>query len=323
MCARSLQNRALRSKVERDPTARPTAFQRRSIIEQGDDLMIPTMPFGRTGHQSTRVIFGAAAFSDVPQEVADRTMQQVLDWGITHIDTAASYGDAELRLGPWMPQYRDRFFLATKTGERKAGPAYDEIQRSLERLQTDHVDLIQLHNLVDETEWETAMGPGGALEAVVRARDEGLARFIGVTGHGVTVARQHLRSLGEFDFDAVLLPYSYMLVQNPAYAADFAELSGVCAERNVAMQTIKSITRSPWGDATPNTSTWYKPLEDQTSIDLAVQWVLGNPQVFLNTASDVTLLPKIVDAAERFETRPTDVAMDGLVRAQSMEPLFV
>lgn len=285
--------------------------------------MIPTKPFGRTGHTSTRVIFGAAAFSGASQEVADRTMEQVLAWGIDHIDTAASYGDAEIRLGPWMPEYRDRFFLATKTGERKAGPAYDEIQRSLERLQTDHVDLIQLHNLVDESEWETVYAPGGALEAVIRARDEGLARFIGVTGHGVTVARQHLRSLARYDFDTVLLPYSYVLLQNPQYAADFAELSAVCAERNVAMQTIKGITRAPWGDATPNTTTWYQPLEDQASIDLAVHWVLGNEQVFLNTASDVSLLPRIIDAAERFEGRPTDVAMDGLVRSQSMEPLFV
>jgi aryl-alcohol dehydrogenase-like predicted oxidoreductase len=281
------------------------------------------MPFGRTGHESTRVIFGAAAFSGATQEVADRTMERVLEWGINHIDTAASYGDAEIRLGPWMPEYRDRFFLATKTGERKAGPAYDEIQRSLERLRTDQVDLIQLHNLVDEAEWETAFGPDGSLEAAVRARDEGLVRFIGVTGHGVPVARMHLRSLGQFDFDSVLLPYSYILMQNPEYAADFAELSRVCAERNVAMQTIKGITRAPWGDAAQTTTTWYKPLEDQDSIDLAVQWVLGNDQVFLNTASDVELLPKIVDAAGRFQGRPSDVAMDGLVRSQSMEPLFV
>ena len=285
--------------------------------------MIPMMPFGRSGHHSTRVIFGAAAFSGATQAVADRTMERVLEWGINHIDTAASYGDAEIRLGPWMPEYRDRFFLATKTGERKAGPAYDEIQRSLERMRTDQIDLIQLHNLVDEAEWETAFGPGGSLEAAVRAREEGLVRFIGVTGHGVPVARMHLRSLEQFDFDAVLLPYSYILMQNPEYAADFASLSQVCAERNVAMQTIKGITRAPWGDAAQTTTTWYKPLEDQDSIDLAVQWVLGNEQVFLNTASDVELLPKIVDAAERFNGRPNDVAMDGLVRAQSMEPLFV
>ncbi len=285
--------------------------------------MIATMPFGRTGHDSTRVIFGAAAFSGATQDIADRTMERILEWGINHIDTAASYGDAEIRIGPWMPEYRDQFFLATKTGEREAGPAYDEIQRSLERLQTDRIDLIQLHNLVAEGEWETAMGPGGALEAVIRARDEGLARFIGVTGHGVPVARMHRRSLERFDFDAVLLPYSYILMQNPEYAADFEALSNLCAERNVAMQTIKGITRAPWGDREQNTTTWYQPLEDQDSIDLAVHWVLGNEQVFLNTASDVNLLPKVIDAAERFDTRPSDVAMDGLVRSQSMEPLFV
>ncbi len=285
--------------------------------------MISKQPFGRTGHESTRVIFGAAAFGDVSQDVADRTMEQILEWGINHIDTAASYGDAEIRIGPWMLEHRDRFFLATKTGERAAGPAYDEIQRSLERLQTDRVDLIQLHNLVEEDEWQTAMGPGGALEAAVRARDEGLVRFIGVTGHGVPIARMHLRSLERFDFDSVLLPYSYVLMQNPEYAADFDELTKVCAERNVAMQTIKGITRAPWGDAPQTTTTWYKPLVDQESIDLAVHWVLGNGQVFLNTASDVNLLPKVIDAAERFSTRPSDMAMDSLVRSQTMEPLFV
>lgn len=285
--------------------------------------MIDKMLFGRTGHDSTRVIFGAAAFSTASQAVADRTMERLLEWGIDHIDTAASYGDSELRLGPWMREHRDRFFLATKTGERTAGPAYDQIRQSLERLQTDRIDLIQLHNLVDEAEWETAMGPSGALEAAIRARDEGLTRFIGVTGHGVPVARMHLRSLERFDFDAVLLPYSYVLMQNPAYAADFAALSAVCAERNVAMQTIKSITRAPWGDAEQTTTTWYAPLTDQASIDLAVHWVLGNEQVFLNTASDVDLLPKIVDAAERFVSRPSDVEMDRLVRSQAMEPLFV
>jgi aryl-alcohol dehydrogenase-like predicted oxidoreductase len=250
-------------------------------------------------------------------------MEQILDWGINHIDTAASYGESELRLGPWMAEHRDRFFLATKTGERTAGPAYDEIQRSLDRLRTDQVDLIQLHNLVEEDEWQTAMGPGGALEAAIRAREEGLVRFIGVTGHGIPIARMHLRSLERFDFDSVLLPYSYILMQNLAYAADFASLSQLCAERKVAMQTIKGITRAPWGDREQNTTTWYQPLEDQESIDLAVHWVLGNDQVFLNTASDVELLPKIVDAVERFSTRPSDVAMGDLVRSQAMEPLFV
>src|SRR6476661_2048838 len=186
--------------------------------------MIPLQSFGRTGHQSTRVIFGAAALSAVSQDDADQTMELIRQHAINHLDVAASYGDAERRLGPWMKDHRDEYFLATKTGERTRDEAYAEIQHSLERLQTDHVDLIQLHNLVDEDEWQTAFAPGGALEAVVQARDEGLVRFIGVTGHGITVATQHLRSLEHYDFDAVLLPYSYVLMQNPQYAADFEEL---------------------------------------------------------------------------------------------------
>jgi aryl-alcohol dehydrogenase-like predicted oxidoreductase len=282
-----------------------------------------TAPFGRTGHQSSRLIFGAAAFSDVSQDVADRTMERVIDAGFNHIDTAASYGDSELRLGPWTERYRNDFFLATKTGERTYQAAYDQIRRSLERLRVDNVDLIQLHNLVDEAEWETAMGPGGALEAAMRAREEGLVRFIGVTGHGVPVAAMHKRSLERFDFDSVLLPYSYILIQNPVYAGSFEELLALAQERNVAVQTIKSITRAPWGEQTPTTSTWYAPLQDQADIDLAVQWVLGRDGVFLNTASDVNLLPKIIDAANRFDGRPSDEAMRRLVTTREMEPLFV
>lgn len=285
--------------------------------------MIPTAPFGRTGHDSTRLIFGAAALGEVSQDVADRTMERVLAAGINHIDTAASYGDSELRLGPWMERHRDRWFLATKTGERTAPAAYDEIRRSLERLRVEQVDLIQLHNLVDEGEWEIAMGPGGALEAAVRAREEGLVRFIGVTGHGVPIARMHRRSLERFDFDTLLLPYSYVLIQNPAYAADFDALLAMASARNVAVQTIKSITQAPWGDRSPTTTTWYEPLQDQDDIDLAMHWVLGNPGVFLNSAGDVALLPKQIDAANRFHDRPSDAAMRRLVKAREMEPLFV
>jgi aryl-alcohol dehydrogenase-like predicted oxidoreductase len=285
--------------------------------------MIPTQPFGNTGHTSTRVIFGGAAFSSVSQEDADRTLALVIEAGINHIDTAASYGDSELRLGPWMERERGRFFLATKTGEREAGPAYDQIRRSLERLRTDQVDLIQLHNLVDEAEWAQALGPGGALEAAVRAREEGLVRFIGVTGHGVTVARMHRRSLERFPFDSVLLPYSYVLMQNPQYAADFEALVALCQQRGVAVQTIKSITAAPWGDREQTSTTWYEPLTEQDDIDLAVHWVLGREGIFLDTVSDITLLPKVVDAASRFRERPSDEAMARLARERAMEPLFV
>jgi aryl-alcohol dehydrogenase-like predicted oxidoreductase len=284
--------------------------------------MISRAPFGRTGHTSSRIIFGAAALGNVSQADADRTLEVISQAGVNHIDTAASYGESELRLGPWLETHRNEVFLATKTGERQAGPAYDEIRRSLERLRVDQVDLIQLHNLVDEGEWETALGPGGALEAAIRAREEGLTRFIGVTGHGVTVARMHRQSLERFDFDSVLLPFSYVMMQNPQYAADFEALAALCGERNVAMQTIKAITRAPWGDGERSANTWYDPLRDQGDIDLAVHWVLGRPGVFLNTVGDITLLPLVLDAADRFEQRPAEAAMQRLVEQQAMEPLF-
>lgn len=285
--------------------------------------MIPTETFGRTGHQSTRAIFGAAAFSDVTQDVADRTMELLLRLGINHIDTAASYGDSELRLGPWLERHRDEVFLATKTGERTFQAAYDQIRRSLERLRVDQVDLIQLHNLVDPGEWDVAMGSGGALEAAVRAREEGLVRFIGVTGHGTTVAAMHARSLERFNFDSVLLQYNYPMMQNPVYAADFEALVATCQQRGVAVQTIKSITRAPWGDRPQTAATWYEPLRNPAAIDRAVHWVLGRPGNFLNTVGDITVLPMVLDAASRFRERPSDAEMQEIVARQAMEPMFV
>ena len=285
--------------------------------------MIALQPFGHTGHESTRILFGAAAIGNVSQGEADQTMELIREHGINHIDTAASYGDAELRLGPWMETHRDEFFLATKTGERTRPEAYAEIGRSLERLRTDRLDLIQLHNLVDEDEWQTAFSPGGVLEAVVQAKEEGLVRFIGVTGHGVTVAAQHLRSLEEYPFDSVLLPYNLPMSRNPSYIADFEALVEVCAERDVAVQTIKAITRGPWGDQEPTANTWYEPLTDQEAIDIAVSWVLGRDGVFLNTVGDIHILPKVIDAAERFTQRPSDEQMGELETAFGLEPLFV
>lgn len=285
--------------------------------------MIATAPFGRTGHQSTRTLFGAAAFSRVDQATADRTLETLLEFGVNHIDTAASYGDSETRLGPWLARYRDRFFLATKTGERTYAAARDQIRRSLERLRVDRIDLIQLHNLAEEAEWQVAMGPGGALEAAVEARAQGLVRFIGVTGHGLGIAAMHRRSLERFDFDSVLLPYSDVLMRNPAYAADVEALLALCAERNVAVQTIKAITRRPWEERPATAPTWYDPLREPADIDLAVHWVLGNPQVFLNTAGDVELLPRILDAARRFTHRPPAAEMADLRARRALEPLFV
>jgi len=285
--------------------------------------MIPTLEFGRTGHQSTRVIFGAAALSAVSQAEADRTMDLVLEHGINHIDVAASYGEAEDRLAPWLKDHRGDVFLATKTGEREFQPAFDQIRRSLERMGVEQIDLIQLHNLAEEDEWEVALGAGGALEAAVRARDEGLVRFIGVTGHGLGIADMHKRSLAKYDFDSVLLPYNYPLMQNPQYAADFGTLVTLCLERNVAIQTIKAITKAPWGDRPQDAATWYEPLRDQAAIDQTVSWVLGRPDVSLNTVGDIQILPLVLDAAERFASRPSDQEMHDLVDQWHLEPLFV
>ena len=285
--------------------------------------MIAKLDFGRTGHASTRTIFGAAALGGVTQDEADRTLEVLLEYGVNHIDTAASYGAAEERIGPWMAAHRGDFFLATKTGERTYQKAKDEIHRSLERLRVDSLDLLQLHCLVDLQEWQTAMGPGGALEAAIEARDAGLVRFIGVTGHGVEVAQRHVSSLERFDFASVLLPYNFPMMQNAQYAADFEALRAVCRERGVAVQTIKAVTRRPWGEAAHNRATWYQPLEDQDAIDKAVHWVLAQPDLFLNTVGDVHVLPRVLDAASRFEAAPTDDEMRELLAEQAMAPLFV
>ncbi len=284
--------------------------------------MIPKQPFGSTGHESTRTIFGAAALGSLSQSEADPALEILLEHGVNHIDTAASYGDSELRLAPWLARHRDDFFLATKTGQRDYAGAREEIRRSLDRLGVDQVDLIQLHNLVDVIDWEFALREDGALQAAVEARDEGLVRFIGVTGHGLTVARMHRRSLDRFAFDSVLLPYSYVQMRDAVYAADFEALVATCAERGVAVQTIKSISLAPWNGREQTTSTWYEPLQEQADIDVAVHWVLGRPEVFLNTASDVALLPKVLDAASRFTERPSDEAMDELGERRRLVPLF-
>jgi aryl-alcohol dehydrogenase-like predicted oxidoreductase len=284
--------------------------------------MIEKAWFGRTGHESTRIIFGAAALGGVTQAEADRTMELLLEYGINHIDTAASYGESELRIGPWMPRHRKDFFLATKTGERTYQAARDEFHRSLERLQVDSVDLIQLHYLVDPEEWKVAMGRGGALEALIEAREQGLTRFIGVTGHDLVVATMHLRSLERFNFDSVLLPCNFPLMQNPQYAADFERLASVCRERNVAMQTIKGLARRPWGDKPQTRACWYEPFEEQSDVDLAVHYVLGRPGIFLNTVGDIYVLPKVLSAATRFKARPSDEQMRTLVTSREAAPLF-
>jgi aryl-alcohol dehydrogenase-like predicted oxidoreductase len=286
--------------------------------------MIEKAPFGRTGHMSTRTLFGAAALWSVTQAEADRTLDVLLEYGVNHIDTAASYGDAELRIGPWMEHHRQDFFLATKTDKRSYQEAKDELHRSLERLRVDYVDLWQMHFLINPDEWEEAMGPDGALEAFIEARDQGLVRFLGVTGHEVRVAAMHKRSLERFDFDSVLLPYNYPMMQNPQYATDFEALYQMCQERNVAVQAIKSIARGPWGDKPQTRTCWYEPVEDQADIDRAVYYVFNKPGVFLNTVGDIHLLPKVLDAASRYQQPgPSEEEMQTMVEAVGAKPLFV
>jgi aryl-alcohol dehydrogenase-like predicted oxidoreductase len=286
-------------------------------------MTIETAEFGRTGHVSSRVIFGAAALADVPQRVADETLDVLLEYGVNHIDVAASYGEAEVRLKPLLAREPGRFFLATKTGERKAAPAREELHRSLERLGVDHVDLIQLHNLADPIEWDIALSPGGALEALIEAKEEGLVRAIGVTGHGTQIAATHRRSLDRYDFDSVLLPYNYLTLQNPHYAENFDALYATCQERRVAVQTIKSIGLRHWKDRPHTRTTWYEPLENQDDIDLAVWWALSRPGIFVNSVGDVGLLPRVLNAASRYTEAPADEAMTALMRRAAAEPLFV
>ena len=283
--------------------------------------MIEQRPFGRTGHMSTCTLFGAAAFSRVTQDEADRTMELLLERGVNHIDTANSYGESEKRLGPWTGRYRDKFFLATKTEERTYEKAKEHLHRSLDLLKTDHVDLWQMHVLVQPDQWEQAMGPGGALEAFIEAKEQGLVRFLGVTGHYTVAGWMHKRSLERYPFDSVLLPYNYAMMQNPTYRADFEALLKLAQERNVAVQTIKSCTRGAWGEKDHTTSTWYEPFTEQSEIDTAVHWVLRQPGIFLNTPGDIHLLPKVLDAAERFTPGPQS-DLDEAMAALEPTPLF-
>src|SRR5947209_3572094 len=286
-------------------------------------MVIPKADFGRTGHKSTRVIFGAASLGHVSQKVADQTLEVLLRHGVNHIDTAASYGDSELRIAPWLKREPGRFFLATKVDKRDEKGAREQLNRSLDRLGVDHVDLWQMHSLADPIEWDQALSPGGALDAALTAREEGLIKWIGVTGHGTQIAATHRRSLDRFDFDSVLLPYNYVTMQNTYYRANFDALQATCKERNVAVQTIKSIAHRPWMERDHNRTTWYQPLEDPKDIDLAVWWAMGRQGIFLNSVGDVDLLPLDLDAAKRFNKPPEDGLMQDLIERSHTEPLFV
>jgi aryl-alcohol dehydrogenase-like predicted oxidoreductase len=284
--------------------------------------MLPFSEFGRTGHRSSRVIFGAAALGGMSESRAFKTLDLVASYGVNHIDTAAMYGSSEDHLKPWLANHRAEVFLATKTQERVGSVARAELERSLERMGVDHIDLIQLHNLVEPDEWSTAFSKGGTVEALNQARAEGLVRFIGVTGHGLRIPSMHLRSLAEFDFDAVLFPYNHSLLSIPQYLEDVAALREVCRRRNIATQTIKAVARRRWDDGTEGHRSWYEPLSDSDAIQRAVRYVLSQPDLFLNTTSDATLLPIILDAAQDDLTRPLDEEMNRDIAEFGVTPLF-
>lgn len=287
--------------------------------------MIPRIPFGRTGHDSSRLIFGAAALGDVTQAEADKVLDTILAAGINHIDVAASYGDAEDRLAPFLQDHRGQFFVASKTGDRDGDTARKSIERSLERMQIDQLDLLQFHNLAQDEDWDEVMAPGGALDAAIKARDEGLIRYIGVTGHGTRICEMHLKSLARFDYASILAPYNYRMMQDSTYAREFEELYALCQERGVAMQTIKSIAKRRWReDDTSTRRSWYEPFRDEGIIERAVHFILRRDKLFLNTSSDTSLLLKLFAAVESFNVGVAD-DLDAQVIADNAvsEPLFV
>lgn len=286
--------------------------------------MITKHPFGNTGHESTLVIFGAAGLGSCSQDFADEVFETLVNFGVNHIDTAASYGDAEERIAPWMQSHRSKFFLATKTENRDASGARASLERSLTRLGVDKVDLIQLHNLVESDEWEQVHQKGGALEALVAAKDEGLVDFIGVTGHGTRIPAMHIRSLAEFPYDSVLFPYNYTMVSNPNYRDDVEQLIEICTRRNVAIQTIKSVARGRWNGSSPETAhfSWYEPLQEDSAIQRAVSFVLGRDGIFLNTSSDYRLLNKILETASSEIEAPSEESMENDVHNFGIKPLF-
>ena len=290
-------------------------------------MPLPTAPFGSTGHDSSRVVFGGAALGAMRQARADDVLEQLIAAGVNHLDVAASYGDAELRVAPWLARHPGRFFLATKTGDRRGTDARASLERSLERMRVDSVDLIQLHNLVEADEWQVAFRPDGAVAALAAARDEGLCRFIGVTGHGLRIAAMHLRSLAEFPFDSVLLPANAALLADPAYRADFEAVLATCAERGAAVQVIKALARRRWGsDSDAPHFAWYEPLPPTAvdEISRAVRFVLARPGIFLNSSSDARLLaPTLAAAAAPDATvMPTDAEMAADAAALDVTPIF-
>ena len=255
---------------------------------------------GRLEHQSSVLIYGAAALGEVSQDVADASIQEALDGGINHFDVAADYGEAELRLGPWMAEIRDRIFLATKTGCRDHESAWSEINRSLERLQTDRIDLLQLHAIGDLDELDLATGRGGALEAAVRALEAGLVGAVGITGHGHGAPSTHLEALRRYPFATVLTPLNPVLWRDESYRADYEALVEEVHRQDAGLMTIKAVSRRNWPEGHDQSyATWYEPYDVQEQITAAVSWVLSHDEVTgIPTAGDVRLLGMLLEAEQ-------------------------
>jgi len=279
---------------------------------------------GRTGHMSSVVAFGTAGIGRVDQETADTAMQACLDYGVNHIDVAPSYGEAELRVGPWMPKIRDRVFLGCKTNIRDAAGSWDECRRSLERLQTDRFDLYQLHSVGKLDVLDEVTKKGGALETLIKAKEQGLTKYLGITGHTHDAPKTHLEALMRFDgFDTVMLPLNFVLWSIPQYRRDFEALLEECARRDVGIHVIKTLAKAPWGDREKTYACWYEPFDQQGDIDQAVAFNLSLPITTMCSTGDVTILPKMLAAAERVKPlhQPAKEAL--LATADRYESPFV
>jgi len=282
-----------------------------------------TRRFGRTGHMSTIAIFGAAAFWEISQEDADKVMEQVIEAGINHIDIAPSYGQAEERVGPWMPRERDRFFLGCKTTERTKQGAWDEMQRSLKRLQVESFDLYQCHAITTMEELDAVTMKGGALEAFVDARQRGLTKYIGITGHGADAPKIYLEALRRFDFDSILFPLNFVQMGNPDFRKHTEELIATCKAKDVGTMVIKTITKAPWGEREHTATTWYEPFDKVGEIQRAVNFALSYNVTGLCTAGDTRILPMVLDACKNFKRLGTSEMEEMIASGQQYEPLFV
>ncbi len=282
-----------------------------------------TRRFGRTGHMSTVAIFGAAAFSEVSQAEADKVMEQVIEAGVNHIDVAPSYGQAELRIGPWMPRERARFLLGCKTMERTREGAWKELRESLQRLQTESFDLYQCHAITTMEELDSVTMKGGALEAFVEARREGLTRYIGITGHGVNAPQIYLEALRRFEFDSILFPLNFVQMGNPEYRKYTEELIAACKAKDVGTMVIKTITKAPWGERQHTATTWYEPFEKMDEIQKAVNFALSYEVTGLCTAGDTRILPMVLQACENFSRLGQDEIEETIRSSERYEALFV